>query len=70
RELHSQPRREQDVSAFSDGEVFSARAPRPAPPRDRSIEDAVLELRVPGGVAERAPKRIQIQGPTGEGAST
>jgi HSP20 family protein len=34
------------------------------------FEDGVLEVRVPGGAAERAPKRIQIQGPSGEGAST
>ena len=34
------------------------------------FEDGVLEVRVPGGAAERAPKRIQIQGPTGEGGST
>jgi HSP20 family protein len=34
------------------------------------FEAGVLEVRVPGGAAERAPKRIQIQGPSGEGAST
>jgi HSP20 family protein len=34
------------------------------------FEDGVLEVRVPGGAAERAPKRIQIQGPTGEGAGS
>ena len=34
------------------------------------IEDGVLEVRVPGGVAERAPKRIEIQGPGGGGAGT
>ncbi len=34
------------------------------------FEDGVLEVRVPGGAAERAPKRIQIQGPSGEGAGT
>jgi HSP20 family protein len=34
------------------------------------FEDGVLEVRVPGGAAERAPKRIQIEGPSGEGAST
>jgi HSP20 family protein len=34
------------------------------------FEDGVLEVRVPGGAAERAPKRIQIQGPTGKGGST
>ena len=34
------------------------------------FEDGVLEVRVPGGVAERAPKRIQIQGPSSEGAGT
>jgi HSP20 family protein len=32
------------------------------------FEDGVLEVRVPGGAAERAPKRIQIQGPSSEGA--
>ena len=32
--------------------------------------DGVLEVRVPGGAAERAPKRIQIQDPSGEGAGT
>jgi hypothetical protein len=30
----------------------------------------VLEVRVPGGAAERAPKRIRIEGPKGEGAGT
>jgi HSP20 family protein len=34
------------------------------------FEDGVLEVRVPGGAAERAPKRIQIQGPSSEGAGT
>lgn len=34
------------------------------------FEDGVLEVRVLGGAAERAPKRIQIQGPSGEGAGT
>jgi HSP20 family protein len=34
------------------------------------FEDGVLEVRVPGGAAERAPKRIQIEGLSGEGAST
>ncbi len=29
------------------------------------FEDGILEVRVPGGAAERAPKRIQIQGPSG-----
>ncbi len=32
------------------------------------FEAGVIEVRVPGGAAERAPKRIQIQGATGEGA--
>jgi HSP20 family protein len=34
------------------------------------FQDGVLEVRAPGGAAERAPKRIQIQGPSGEGAGT
>ncbi len=34
------------------------------------FEAGVLEVRVPGGAAGRAPKRIQIQGPGGEGAGT
>ncbi len=34
------------------------------------FEAGVLEVRVTGGAAERAPKRIQIQGPGGEGAGT
>ena len=34
------------------------------------FEDGVLEVRVPGGAAERAPKRIQIQGPSGEGTGS
>ena len=34
------------------------------------FEDGVLEVRVPGGAAERAPKRIEIQGSIGEGAGT
>ena len=34
------------------------------------FEDGVLEVRVPGGAAERAPKRIRIEGPSGEGAGT
>jgi HSP20 family protein len=34
------------------------------------FEEGVLEVRVPGGAAERAPKRIQIQGPSSEGAGT
>jgi HSP20 family protein len=34
------------------------------------FEDGVLEVRVPGGAAEKAPKRIQIQGPSSEGAGT
>jgi HSP20 family protein len=33
------------------------------------FEDGVLEVRVPGGAAEKAPKRIRIQGPGGEGTS-
>jgi HSP20 family protein len=33
------------------------------------FEDGVLEVRVPGGAVDRAPKRIQIQGPSGEGTS-
>jgi HSP20 family protein len=32
------------------------------------FEDGVLELRVPGGATELVPKRIEIQGPSGEGA--
>ena len=31
------------------------------------FEDGVLEVRVPGGATELEPKRIQIQGPSGEG---
>jgi len=31
------------------------------------FEAGILEVRVPGGAAERVPKRIQIQGPSGEG---
>jgi len=34
------------------------------------FEAGVLEVRAPGGAAERAPKRIQIQGPPGEGDTT
>jgi HSP20 family protein len=34
------------------------------------FEDGVLEVRVSGGAAERAPKRIQIQGPSSEDAGT
>ncbi|MDQ3910279.1 MAG: Hsp20/alpha crystallin family protein [Actinomycetota bacterium] len=30
--------------------------------------DGVLEVRVPGGATELVPKRIEIQGPSGEGA--
>jgi HSP20 family protein len=32
------------------------------------FEDGVLEVRVPGGATELVPKRIEIQGPSGEGA--
>jgi HSP20 family protein len=32
------------------------------------FEDGVLEVRVPGGAAEKAPKHIQVQGPSSEGA--
>ena len=32
------------------------------------FEDGVLEVRVPGGATELTPKRIEIQGPSGEGA--
>jgi HSP20 family protein len=32
------------------------------------FEDGVLEVRVPGGATELAPKRIEIQGSSGEGA--
>ena len=31
------------------------------------FEDGVLEVRVPGGATELVPKRIEIQGPSGEG---
>jgi HSP20 family protein len=31
------------------------------------FEDGVLEVRVPGGATELMPKRIEIQGPSGEG---
>jgi HSP20 family protein len=31
------------------------------------FEDGVLEVRIPGGATELEPKRIQIQGPSGEG---
>ncbi len=34
------------------------------------FEAGVLEVRVPGGAAERGPKRIHIQGPSGEGAGS
>ena len=34
------------------------------------FEDGVLEVRVPGAATELEPKRIQIQGPSGEGAGT
>ena len=34
------------------------------------FENGVLEVRVPGGAAERGPKRIEIQAPSGEGAGT
>ena len=34
------------------------------------FEAGVLEVRVPGGAAERGPKRIRIEGPSGEGAGT
>jgi HSP20 family protein len=34
------------------------------------FEGGVLEVRVPGGAAEREPKRIQIQGSSGEGVGT
>ena len=34
------------------------------------FENGVLEVRVPGEAAERAPKRIQIQGPSGEGTGS
>ena len=34
------------------------------------FEDGVLEVRVTGGAAERAPKRIQLEGSSGEGVGT
>ncbi len=34
------------------------------------FEAGVLEVRVAGGAAERAPKRIRIEGPGGEGGGT
>ena len=34
------------------------------------FENGVLEVRVPGGAAERGPTRIEIQGPSGEGTGT
>src|SRR3712207_6164259 len=34
------------------------------------FEAGVLEVRVPGGAAERGPKRIRIEGPGSEGAGT
>jgi HSP20 family protein len=33
------------------------------------FENGVLEVRVPGAAVERGPRRIQIQGPSGEGTS-
>ena len=32
------------------------------------FEDGVLEVKVPGGATELVPKRIEIQGPSGEGS--
>ena len=32
------------------------------------FEDGVLEVQVPGGATELVPKRIEIQGPSGEDA--